>query len=429
VEIIARKRDGHTLDRDEIARFVQGVTDGSVTGEQAAAMLMAICLRGAGAAETLALVESMRDSGEVWRLGEAVPDAVDKHSTGGVGDTVSLVFAPLVSACGVPVAMMAGAGLGHSQGTLDKLAAIPGFRTAADRRQALELLDSCGCCFSAQSERLAPADRILYALRDVTATVPSLPLIVASIMSKKLALGLRNLVLDVKWGSGAFRKTLDEARKLALALTEVARDAGVRVRTLITDMNQPLGAHLGCANEVHAALAVLEGGGDPRLRDLTVELAVESLVLNGRGREAATEEVDRALADGAARRAWDRLVEAHGGNPDPERLPKPVKRVDVVSESAGFINRVDSEALGWIAVALGAGRRRRDERVDYAAGLVVHGRPGDPVGVGEPLVTLELGQRPADEGVLEERARRAFAFADEAPEPLPLVAERLGDGV
>lgn len=425
-EIIARKRDGRTLDREDINAFIEGVTSGNVGGEQAAAMLMAICLRGADGGETQALVEAMRDSGELWRVGEAVPEAVDKHSTGGVGDTVSLVFAPLVAACGVPVAMMAGAGLGHSQGTLDKLAAIPGFRTAADRQEALNLLESCGCCFAAQSERIAPADRILYALRDVTATVESLPLIVASIMSKKLAVGARTLILDVKWGSGAFRKTLPLAMELAEALTAVAEGAGVRVHTLVTDMNQPLGSHLGCANEVRAALAVLDGLGDARLRELTVELAVAALMLGGRSAGEAAGDVERSLSGGAAREAWEKLVQAHGGDPDPERLPRPLRLVEVRAEEAGFITALDSGALGWAAVALGAGRSRRDDQVDPAAGLVVHRRPGDEVRAGEPLATLEIGARAVDEQALARRIRHAFSLDEAPPKTDPLVAARLG---
>ncbi|MBP1621135.1 MAG: pyrimidine-nucleoside phosphorylase, partial [Acidobacteria bacterium] len=266
VEIIARKRDGGELSAEEIRTFVRGATSGTVADEQLAALLMAICIRGASAAETRALVEAMSDSGARWRLEESFPGVVDKHSTGGVGDSVSLVFAPLVLACGVPVAMMAGAGLGHTQGTLDKLAAIPGFAPARNRAEALERLQRCGAVFAAQSAEIAPADRKLYALRDVTATVPSLPLIVASIMSKKLAVGAGRLVLDVKWGSGAFRKTLDDATALAEALADVARAAGVRTSVLITDMDEPLGRQLGSASEVRSALAVLEGGGEARLR-------------------------------------------------------------------------------------------------------------------------------------------------------------------
>jgi pyrimidine-nucleoside phosphorylase len=426
VEVIARKRDGGELNGEEIGRFVRGATDGSLGDEQLAAMLMAICIRGASTAETRVLVEAMRDSGECWRLGQEVPGCVDKHSTGGVGDTVSLVFAPLVAACGVPVAMMAGAGLGHTQGTLDKLAAVPGFQTATDRAGAVERLRSCGVCFAAQSASIAPADKRLYALRDITATVPSLPLITASIMSKKLAVGAGRLVLDVKWGAGAFCKTLEQARTLATGLAEVGAAAGERVRVLVTDMNEPLGRHLGCASEVRAALDVLEGHGDDRLRDLTFELAVEALVLAGRGREVAAAELDAALTTGRARAKWDEVVRCHGGDPDPARLARPRSTVTVTATRSGYVVAVDSEGLGWLAVALGAGRRRAADIVDHAAGVVVHARLGDLIEVGAPLVTLELGDREVDVASLLARASATIGLNERAPARLPLVALAFG---
>jgi len=323
VEAIARKRDGRELEATDLRSFVQGAADASLPDEQLAAMLMAICIRGATAAETQALVEAMRDSGTCWKLGERYPQAVDKHSTGGVGDSVSLVFAPLVAACGVPVVMMAGAGLGHTQGTLDKLGAIPGFRAAGSRREAIERLEACGASFAAQSVEIAPADKKLYLLRDTTATVPSLALIVASIMSKKLAVGARRLVLDVKCGSGAFCKTPEAARELATALVGVARRASVEVRAAVTVMDQPLGPNLGCASEVRAALAVLRGGGDRRLRELTVVLAAEALELGGRDAAGATAELERRLADGSAAARFEATVRAHGGDPDERRLARP----------------------------------------------------------------------------------------------------------
>jgi len=426
VEAIAKKRDGQELSRAEVEAFVRGAADGQVGDEQLAAMLMAICIRGASPAETQALVEAMRDSGALWRVAESFPAAVDKHSTGGVGDSVSLVFAPLVAAAGVPVVMMAGAGLGHTQGTLDKLATIPGFRPAAGRAQAMKLLERCGVCIAAQSEEIAPADARLYLLRDLTGTVPSLPLIVASIMSKKLAVGARHLVLDVKCGSGAFVKALPEARQLARALVQVGERAGVAVRALITDMRQPLGDRLGCASEVRAALEVLGGAGDPRLRELTLELAVEALALAGRPREAARAELERRLADGSARNAFDTLVRAHGGDPDPGRLPRPRSTALASAPRAGYVAAVNAEALGWVAVSLGAGRRRRDDRVDPAAGLVVHARLGDAIGAGEPLATLEVGDRDADVESLRARAAAAFEIRASAPASTPLVLERLG---
>jgi pyrimidine-nucleoside phosphorylase len=426
VEAIARKRDGLELTSAEVQAFVRGASHGQIGDEQLAAMLMAICIRGASERETQDLVEAMRDSGASWKLGEAVPDAVDKHSTGGVGDSVSLVFAPLVAACGVPVVMMAGAGLGHTQGTLDKLAAIPGFRTVLGGSEALDRLARCGVSIAAQSEDIAPADRKLYLLRDVTATVPSLPLIVASIMSKKLAVGAHRLVLDVKCGSGAFCKTPEVARRLADALMGVGQRAGVTLRTLITDMSQPLGDRLGCANEVRAAIEVLSGAVDRRLRELTVELAVEGLVLAGRTAESARAELERRLADGSALARWAEVVRAHGGDPDESRLARPSRTVLVPARHGGFVAAIDGEGLGWIAVALGAGRRRQGDRVDLSAGLRVHARVGDRIEPGQPLATLEVGDRSVEIDALVSRAAAAFRIEGDPPPKTPLILARLG---
>lgn len=425
VEIIASKRDGGRLTDAQIREFVAGAVGGQVGDEQLAALLMAICLRGADAAETLALTAAMRDSGACWHLGKVAPEAVDKHSTGGVGDSVSLVFAPLVASCGVPVAMMAGAGLGHTQGTLDKLAAIPGFAPAASRARALELLGSCGVCFAAQSDEIAPADRKLYALRDLTATVPSLPLIVASIMSKKLAVGAARLVLDVKAGSGAFCKTPEAGRELGRAMVEVARGAGVEVRALLTAMDQPLGNRLGCSSEVRAALAVLDGQGSRRLRECTVALAEAALTAAGRSPAAARAEAVKSLDSGRARATYDEAVRAHGGDPEPARLPQARRSVVVTAARAGRVQQVAAEALGWIAVSLGAGRRRRGDQVDLAAGVTTHVQVGDAVEAGEPLATLELGARAVEVETLATRTRSAFVLGEGEAAPAPLVLEHL----
>ena len=425
VEIIARKRDGHALRRDEIDLFVRSAVSRTAGDEQLAAMLMAICIRGANQDETQQLTESMRDSGARWSLAESVPGVVDKHSTGGVADTVSLVFAPLVAACGLPVAMMAGAGLGHTQGTLDKLGAIPGFRTAATRAEALARLDACGVCFAQQSDEIAPADRRLYALRDVTATVPSLPLIVSSIMSKKLAVGPARLVLDVKAGSGAFCKTDAEAGELAKALVLVGKNAGIAVRALITDMEEPLGSRLGTACEVRAALDVLEGRPDGGLRDVSLALAVEALVLAGRDRDAAERDAAASLSSGRARAAWDRIVAAHGGDPDPEKLARARRHVIVTAARTGYVSSIRAEELGWIAVSLGAGRRRVGDEIDPAAGLVVHARIGSRIEGGAPLATLDIGARVVDADALADRTAGAFTLGDEAPAARPLVRARL----
>ncbi len=425
-EIIAIKRDGGELSREEVARFVRGAVDGSIGDEQLAAMLMALCIRGASTAETLALVEEMRDSGAQWKLHEKFPLTLDKHSTGGVGDSVSLVFAPVVAACGVGVSMMAGAGLAHTQGTLDKLAAIPGFSVARSRTEAVARLESCGACFAAQSDEVAPADRKLYALRDVTATVASLPLIVASIMSKKLAVGAATLILDVKVGNGAFCKTSSQAEELAQALVAVARAAGLPARALLTDMNEPLGRRLGCAAEVREALEVLEGRGSVRLRDVTLALAAKGMALLGREPEQARREALAALESGRARRQWDRIVEAHGGDPDPRQLARPVRLIEVPARHSGYVAAIDAESLGWIAVALGAGRRYKGDRVDDGAGLEVHVGIGDQVTRGQPLATLELGRREVDGEALAQRAAEAFSLLEEPVAPRPLIVAEVG---
>jgi pyrimidine-nucleoside phosphorylase len=421
VEAIIRKRDGGRLSRAELEQFALGAGSGELPPEQLAAMLMAICIRGMDSDETRWLTEAMIRSGESWRLGAERPQVVDKHSTGGVGDTVSLVLAPLLAAVGVPVAMMAGRGLGHSQGTVDKLAAVPGFRTDWSRAEAIGLIDRVGVAMLAQTELIAPADRTLYALRDVTGTVQSLPLIVASIMSKKLAMGAATLVLDVKCGRGAFRQTPAEALELARALVGLGRAMGVRTEAILTDMNQPLGPALGTACEIREALAVLGGGGSRPLRELTVALARIALVLTGSDPDTAEATLARALDDGSALAAWTRVVAAHGGDPDPERLARPRQIHEVTSARSGFVTGVAAADLGWVAVDVGAGRRTRDEAIDHGAGLLVHARIGDRVEAGQPLATILIGERTVELESVRRRVREAFEIGEERVEPPALV--------
>jgi len=420
-EVIARKRDGRELLSEDIERFVKGATEGSIPSEQLAALLMAICIRGMTASEVHLLTTAMLRSGQQWKLSEDVPDAVDKHSTGGIGDTVSLIFAPLTAAVGTPVAMMAGRGLGHSQGTLDKLEAIPGFRVSWDRSGMLDLLSACGAAIIAQTSDVAPADRVLYALRDVTATVPSLPLIVASIMSKKLALGAGSLILDVKCGSGAFRKNLPDAVELATALRQTARDAGVSCRALVTEMDQPLGPFLGTACEVREAVAVLEGRGSARLRELTLRLAEEILVEKGRVRTEARGELEEALDSGKALRKWEEMVRAHGGDPDPGLLARPEEILEITADAGGFLQAVDGESLGWAAVEIGAGRRRLGEEIDPGAGIEILVQLGEKIDRGRPLARILRGKRAADIARLSSRIGRAFRIGEEPPVIPPLV--------
>jgi pyrimidine-nucleoside phosphorylase len=421
VEAIARKRDKGSLTRDHVATFVRGASDGSLPPEQLSAMLMAICCSGMDADETRWLTEEMLNSGDVWNLAGDRPEVVDKHSTGGVGDTVSLVLAPMLAAVGVPVAMMAGRGLGHSQGTLDKLDALPGWDSTRSRAETLALIDDCGAAIIAQTADVAPADRTLYALRDVTATVPSLPLIVGSIMSKKLALGAGALILDVKWGSGAFRKTVASARELAVALRQVAVDTGVRCEAVITDMNQPLGPALGTACEMREALAILSGGGDARLREVTVWLCRGAMVLRGWDPEDATTALDGVLADGSALTAWERIAVAHGADPDPELLARPRSTVEVFASADGFVTACDGEDLGRVAAEVGAGRRRVDEELAHGAGVLVHARIGDRIEVDQPVATLLVGEREIDQERLTDRIRNALEIGPERVEPPALI--------
>ncbi|MEE4270589.1 MAG: thymidine phosphorylase [Thermoanaerobaculales bacterium] len=421
VEAIARKREGRSLERDDIRDFVRGATENDLPVEQLAAMLMAVCCRGMSTEETAWLTRDMLHSGEAWELGADRPEVVDKHSTGGVGDTVSLVLAPLLASVGVPVAMMAGRGLGHSQGTLDKLEAIPGFCCDHDRTGLDRLLDEAGAAIIAQTQDIAPADRTLYALRDVTATVPSLPLIVASIMSKKLALGAATLILDVKWGRGAFRETIAEAHELAVALRDVARSSGVACEALITDMNQPLGPALGTASEVRAAVEILAGRGDDRLRDVSVRLSQQAMVLRGFPADEALSKLEAGLASGAALEAWNRMVLAHGGDPDPDRLPRPERTLEIPAGASGVVCDIAAAELGRVAGAVGAGRSRRDEPLAFGAGVTVLARIGDRVEKGKPVAVLELGGRRVDADDLGRRIASAFTVGNDPPPVSPLV--------
>jgi pyrimidine-nucleoside phosphorylase len=390
-------------------------------------MLMAICCRGMSAEETNWLTRDMLHSGEAWSLGASRPEVVDKHSTGGVGDSVSLILAPLLASVGVPVAMMAGRGLGHSQGTLDKLEAIPGFSCNYDRAGFDKLLDEAGAAIIAQTEDIAPADRTLYALRDVTATVPSLPLIVASIMSKKLALGAATLVLDVKWGRGAFRETVADAHELAVALRRVARDSGVACEALITDMNQPLGVAIGTASEVRAAIEILSGAGDPRLREVSVRLSEQAMVLRGADPAVARARLEASLAAGDALEAWNTMVVAHGGDPDPARLPRPETTREILAPRSGSLSGIATDSLGRIAGAVGAGRSRRDEALAFGAGITVHARIGDRIESGQPLATLEIGERHVDVENLAHRIGTAFEVSETPPEVPELVLGTVDD--
>ncbi|MGK3964877.1 thymidine phosphorylase [Sorangium sp. So ce118] len=430
VELVARKRDGGRLSDDEIARLVRAHGDGELADYQMSALLMAVFFRGMDDAETVALTRAMLHSGDVLDLSSVPGRKVDKHSTGGVGDKVSICLAPLVAACGVPVPMVSGRGLGHTGGTLDKLEAIPGFDVALDTAAFARIVREVGTCMIGQTARIAPADKRIYALRDVTATVESIPLIVASILSKKLAEGIDALVLDVKVGRGAFMKTLDDARALGTALVRVGTAAGKRVSALLTDMSAPLGRTVGNAIETREAIEVLHGRGPGDLVACTLALAEEMLIAGGAAASAAEARVklEAAIASGAAAEVLARMIAAQKGDPavvqDPGRLPSAPVVVEVAAQEAGYVVAVDPLEIGLSAVALGAGRTRADQRVDPAVGVELTAVRGDRVDRGAPLARVHA--RGADDArAAADRVRAAFQLGPAPAEAPALVLERI----
>lgn len=433
VELIARKRDGGRLTEPQIARLIRAYTDGELADYQMSAWLMAVFLRGMDEEETVALTRAMLHSGDVLDLSSVPGTKVDKHSTGGVGDKVSICLAPLVAACGVPVPMVSGRGLGHSGGTLDKLEAIQGFDVRLDVDTFTRIVRDVGVCMIGQTDRIAPADRRIYALRDVTATVESIPLIVASILSKKLAEGIDALVLDVKVGRGAFMKTEEQARALAGALVRVGTLAGKRVTALLTDMSAPLGREVGNALETREAIEVLHGGGPPDLVACTMALGEEMLLAGGVARDAAEARasLEQAVRSGAAAAVLRRMIEAQRGDPgvvdDPGRLPAAPCVVEVGAlhaEDEGFVTGVDPLEIGLSAVALGAGRTRADQAVDPAVGLTILAPRGAAVSRGAPLCRIHA-RRAEDAEAVRDRVRAAFEIGPAAPPPQPLVLGRI----
>lgn len=399
VDIIRATRDGRALSRDEIGMLVQGAADGSVPDYQLAAWLMAVCLRGLSHDETAMLTQAMVDSGRRVDLSHVAGIKVDKHSTGGVGDKTSLVIAPMAAACGVPVPMMSGRGLGHTGGTLDKLEAIPGFRTALSLAELHAQVADIGCALIGQTDEVAPADRRLYALRDVTATVESLPLICGSILSKKIAEGIDALVLDVKTGAGAFMPDEAKARELAQALVSLAEASGLTCAALLTPMDAPLGRAVGNALEVRECLDVLRGGGPDDLVVLCVELA-GLMVWLGRQAPSLDEARTKAratLRDGSALAMFRRVVERQGGDPlivdQPDRLPAAPDVVIVEAPADGFVTALDAGLIGRAAVRLGAGRERVNDPIDPAVGVVVRAPLGTAVQRGAPVLEVHARSR------------------------------------
>ncbi len=419
---IEAKRDGGTHTDTDLRAFVGGVARGEIPDYQAAAWLMAVFFRGLSDEETSVLTDAMAASGDRLDL-QGLPHTVDKHSTGGVGDKTTLVLAPLLAACGATVAKVSGRGLGHTGGTVDKLESIPGYRTSLHDDAFLRQAREIGVVVAGQSGEMAPADKVLYALRDATATVASLPLIAASVMSKKLAGGAASIVLDVKVGRGAFMADAEQGRALGRTMRAIGRHSGRNVRVVLSGMEQPLGSAVGNALEVREAIAALDGGGPDDLRELVVILAAE--VLEASGLEASPERIEAALDDGSARRRFDRWIEAQEGDlDDPDALALAPDRVEIAAPEDGVLADLDALRVGRAVRLLGGGRTRKDDRVDLGVGVELHAKIGDPVRRGEAVATVVHRD---GRGLDEARAALmgAIRIAEHAEAP-PLVLELLG---
>jgi pyrimidine-nucleoside phosphorylase len=430
LRLIERKRDGGRIESGDWRAIVHAYSAGHVPDYQMSALLMAVFLRGMDRGELRALADAMLHSGSTLDLSHLARGRVDKHSTGGVGDKVSLVLAPLVAVCGVAVPMMSGRGLGHTGGTLDKLEAIPGFRTDLPLERAVEQIERLNCALIGQTEEIVPADRKMYALRDATATVESIPLISASIMSKKLAEGLTALVLDVKRGSGAFLPELERGLELARTMIELGADYDVPVVALITAMDRPLGRACGNALETEEAIAALKGEGPDDLMTVTYALGAEMLVAGGAAPDLASarETLERAISSGRAAERFREIIEAQGGNPavvdDPSVMPQARECEIYAAPRSGVVARVEPRAIGRGITALGGGRTRVEDSVDPSVGFVITAKPGDVVQAGEPLATVfARDQSGVDAGLAV--LGRAILIADEAEPPLPLVSHRV----
>lgn len=429
-EVLNRKRRGAPLEQREIELFIERYTRGEIPDYQMSALLMAIAINGMTAEEMATLTQSMLRSGDEWHLRSEYDFIADKHSTGGVGDKVSLVLSPWVAACGIKIGMLSGRGLGHTGGTLDKLEAIPGFNARLSREQFDQSIADSGCVISTSTEGIAPADKKIYALRDVTGTVESLPLITASIMSKKLAMGASALILDVKTGSGAFMRRYQDSKALAQSLIAAAAGSGTRVEALITDMDRPLGVAAGNANEIIETIEVLKGNGPADVEEVTRAQAVRVLAMSGKFDDASAGiALDEALRSGRAldqARLW---IKAQGGDPsivdDYSLLPQPRTTIEVKAPRSGFITFIDTYQAGMFTVDLGAGRKKSDDVIDYAAGVMFDRRTGDEIRAGETIARIQLGQSPRDADELTRRYLSFVTFGDEKPEERPLIHEHL----
>lgn len=429
IDLIERKKRGGALCEKEIRYFIDGFTGSEIPDYQAAALLMAICFTGMTDQEIAWMTDAMACSGDQVDLSDIPGIKVDKHSTGGVGDKTTLILAPLVAACGVPVAKMSGRGLGHTGGTVDKLEAIPGFHTSVDRKTFLETVQKIGVCIAGQSGNLAPADKKLYALRDVTATVDSIPLIAASVMSKKIAAGADAIVLDVKCGSGAFMKTAEDASRLARKMVDIGRACGRRMSAVITNMDVPLGHCIGNGLEVMEAIAVLSGKGPDDLRNVCLELAAQMLLLAKKGNwEACLSMAKKALASGAAWGKFRQMCAAQGGDAavldQPQKLYEKAQVYELTAPQDGWVERMDAERCGRASMLLGAGRETKDSVIDPAAGIVLCRKTGEAVQKGQTLAWLYTN-RPDQ---LEQACRtllESYVFSAKKPTEIPLIYDRI----
>lgn len=410
-DLIRKKRDGEALSKEEIDFVIQGYTDGTIPDYQMSALTMAIYFRGMSSRETADLTMAMAASGDRVNLSSIQGVKVDKHSTGGVGDTTTLVLAPLIAAAGVPVAKMSGRGLGHTGGTIDKLESIPGFSVELSEEQFVEHVNRIKLALIGQTGKIAPADKKLYALRDVTATVDTIPLIASSIMSKKLAAGADAIVLDVKTGEGAFMKTQEGSFTLAKAMVDIGTELGRKTIAIISDMNQPLGYAVGNALEVREAIDTLRGEGPSDLEELCLELGSRMLVLAEKAETAdeAKQFLRHLIQSGAALESFKRFVEAQGGDPSvidhPEKLPQARRQLPLVAEEDGFVSYINAESVGLAAMMLGAGRETKESVIDLAVGIVLHKKIGDSVKQGEVLAVLHVNDEarlPDAEALLRE---------------------------
>jgi pyrimidine-nucleoside phosphorylase len=418
LEVIGRKRDGHEHTREEIEFLLAGYLSADIPDYQMAAWLMAVCIRGMTASETLALTQAMVASGEVLDL-TAIPGIkVDKHSTGGVGDKVTLIAAPLAAACGVKVPKLSGRGLAHTGGTLDKLESVPGVTVDLDPERFINQVREVGIAVAAQSPRLVPADKLLYALRDVTATVPSMPLIASSVMSKKIAAGADAIVLDVKFGRGAFMPDVASAEALAAEMVQLGEGAGRRTVALVTAMDNPLGRSIGNALEVEEALEALSGRGDEELLEVSLRVAAEMCRL-----AEVDADQEKVLRSGAGRETFERMLRAQGGHLE-RGLPVAPVQLPVRAPSAGYVESIDALEVGLSAVELGAGRMRKEDRVDPAAGLVIEAPVGGRVKAGDPLVTVHARSKELVEHVTS-RLQKAWRLTDREARRPPHVLARV----